>query len=54
MMDFTMEKKMKYEEEFIAWLHSNYQIGNGHTLVRYMEDGVSYDAFLEEMGLTDE
>lgn len=45
---------MKYEDEFIEWLCTHYQIGNGHTLIKYIEDGVSYDAFLEEMGLEDE
>ena len=45
---------MKYEDEFVAWLYETYNIGNGHTLIGYMEDGVSYDLFLHDLGLEDE
>jgi hypothetical protein len=45
---------MKYEDEFINWLYAKYNIGNGDTLIKYMEDGVSYDNFLNEMGLEDD
>lgn len=45
---------MKYENEFIEWLYKNYPIGNGDTLLKYMEDGVSYDEFLQENGLEDD
>ncbi|HEY7867382.1 MAG TPA: hypothetical protein VIC51_15425 [Psychromonas sp.] len=45
---------MKYEDEFINWLYTQYNIGNGDTLIKYMEDGVSYDNFLNEMGLEDD
>jgi hypothetical protein len=45
---------MKYEDEFIAWLYETCNIGNGDTLIAYLEDGVSYDTFLTEMGLEDE
>jgi hypothetical protein len=44
---------MKYESEFITWLYDQHNIGNGDTLLKYMEDGVSYDIFLDEKGLTD-
>jgi hypothetical protein len=45
---------MKYESEFIAWLHTRYFIPNGDVLISFMEDGESYDIFLDEMGLTDD
>lgn len=45
---------MKYEEEFTAWLYENYTINNGDALIHYLEDGVSYDIFLQEFGLTDD
>jgi hypothetical protein len=45
---------MKYEEEFIAWLYTQHPIGNGDMLIHYMEDGVSYDNFLQELGLEDD
>jgi hypothetical protein len=45
---------MKYEDEFINWLYTQHIIGNGDTLIKYMEDGVSYDIFLDEMGLNDD
>jgi hypothetical protein len=45
---------MKYESEFIDWLYTQHVIGNGDTLIKYMEDGVSYDIFLDEMGLNDD
>jgi hypothetical protein len=45
---------MKYEDEFINWLYKQYNIGNGDTLIKYMEDGHSYDNFLDEMGLEDD
>jgi hypothetical protein len=45
---------MKYEDEFIDWLYKQYIITNGDTLIYYMEDGVSYDDFLGETGLTDD
>ena len=45
---------MKYESEFTAWLYMNYPIGNGDALIHYLEDGVTYDIFLQEMGLVDD
>lgn len=45
---------MKYEDEFTAWLYENRSIGNGAALIHYLEDGVTYEVFLSEMGLTDE
>ena len=45
---------MKYEDEFTEWLYANYQIGNGDTLIEYLEDGYTYDVFLAEMGLEDD
>lgn len=45
---------MKYEDEFIAWLYTQYPIGNDEMLIHYMEDGVSYDNFLQANGLIDE
>jgi hypothetical protein len=45
---------MKYEEEFIAWLYTQYPIGNDDLLIRLMEDGENYGWFLEEMGLEDD
>lgn len=45
---------MKYEDEFTQWLYQQYPINNGDALIHYLEDGVSYDIFLAEMGLTDE
>ena len=55
MTGFTTRKtNMKYEDEFIAWLYENYTIGNGDTLIKYLEDGVSYDLFLIDMGYEDE
>lgn len=44
---------MKYEQEFIDWLYENHPIGNGDMLLSYMEDGISYETFLEENGLID-
>ena len=48
------EINMKYEDEFINWLYTQHNIGNGDTLIKYMEDGHSYDNFLNEMGLEDD
>jgi hypothetical protein len=45
---------MKYEDEFTVWLYNNYTITNGDMLVEYLEDGISYDDFLNEMGLEDD
>lgn len=45
---------MKYEDEFTAWLYENRSIGNGDALIHYLEDGVTYEVFLSEMGLTDD
>jgi len=45
---------MKYEDEFVTWLYNQYFIGNDDTLIQYMEDGISYDDFLDEMGLEDD
>jgi hypothetical protein len=45
---------MKYEDEFIAWLYTQHPIGNGDMLIRYMEDGVSYDDFLQAHDLQDD
>jgi hypothetical protein len=45
---------MKYENEFIEWLYNRYFIPNGDVLISFMEDGESYDRFLDEMGLEDE
>jgi hypothetical protein len=45
---------MKYESEFITWLYTQHIIGNNDTLLKYMEDGVSYDIFLMRWGLTDD
>jgi len=44
---------MIYEDRFVVWLYDNYVINNGDTLIKYLEDGVTYDLFLEEMGLED-
>lgn len=45
--------KMKDEYEFVAWIYENYLIANRDTLLEYMEDGDTYNLFLEDMGLTD-
>jgi hypothetical protein len=45
---------MKYEDEFIAWLYTQHPIGNDDMLIRYMEDGVSYDDFLQAHDLEDD
>lgn len=45
---------MKYESEYTAWLYMNYTINNGDALIHYLEDGETYDIFLQEMGLTDD
>jgi hypothetical protein len=45
---------MKYESDFIMWLYTQHIISNNDTLLKYMEDGVSYDIFLNEKGLTDD
>lgn len=45
---------MKYEQAFIEWLYENYTINNGDALIHYLEDGESYDIFLQEFGLTDD
>jgi len=45
---------MKYEDEFVAYLYETYNIGNDHILIGYMEDGVTYAEWLQDMGLEDE
>lgn len=45
---------MKYEEEFTAWLYNNRIINNGDALIHYLEDGYTYQLFLDELGLKDE
>jgi hypothetical protein len=45
---------MKYEEEYTAWLYATRSIGNGDALLHYLEDGDTYNLFLDEMGLVDE
>jgi hypothetical protein len=45
---------MKYEDEFIAWLYIHYNIGNDDTLLKYMEDGISYNMFLQDNDLEDD
>lgn len=45
---------MKYEEEFTQWLYTKYPINNGDALIHYLEDMMTYELFLNEMGLVDE
>lgn len=45
---------MKYEDEFVAWVLETWNIGNSNTVYAYLVDGVSYKAFLSDMGLKDE
>ena len=45
---------MKYEAEFTNWLYKNYTINNGDALIYYLEDGETYNIFLQEMGLVDD
>jgi hypothetical protein len=44
---------MQHEEAFTAWLYANFAIGNGDTLIAYLETPELYDAFLLENNLTD-
>lgn len=36
-----------YEDEFIAWIYENYSIGNGTMLINIMENGKSFDDFMD-------
>ena len=55
MMHLHMRRqKMKYEEEFTAWLYENFTINNDDALIHHLKDGQNYDTFLFEMGLEDE
>lgn len=45
---------MKYEDEYTEWLYVNKPIFNGESLIHYLEDMITYEVFLNEMGLVDE
>ena len=45
------EQKQKLDNDFDEWLYKNYMIGNGHTLVRLMEDMTVVEIFLKDAGL---
>jgi hypothetical protein len=45
---------MKYEDEYINWLYAQYSINNGDTLIKYLEDGDTYNTFLDETGREDD
>ena len=47
----NVNDKEKIAEQFNVWLYENYMIGNGHTLVRLMEDMSVVEKFLKYAGL---
>ena len=46
-----MTEEQQLADKFNDWLYENYMIGNGHTLVRLMEDMSVVDRFLKDAGL---
>ncbi|NDB59195.1 hypothetical protein EB001_12185 [bacterium] len=37
-----------FEEEFLAWLYDNYNIGNGDMLLHYLEDGGYFEDWFKD------